>query len=125
MKFTYNFAAVPLARQRVTRSGHCYNPPTNIKFRQEMYCATQEQLSDDFIPFSGRVHCNIIITKTTQTYYKRFGDIDNLVKAIFDSYNGVVWNDDCQVVSLTAKKVTGIRDHFVVEIIPLDMEFAF
>lgn len=125
IKLSYNFSAIPLARQRVTRNGHCYNPTTNIKFRQKVYCATKQQLCENFHLIEGRVHCNIIITKTTQTYYKRFGDIDNLIKAIFDSYNGVIWNDDSQVVSLTAKKVTGIRDHFEVEITPLDTQINF
>jgi len=34
-------------------------------------------------------------------------DIDNTVKAIFDAINGVVWGDDVQVVSLTARKTYG------------------
>lgn len=31
-------------------------------------------------------------------------DSDNVVKTIFDAINGVVWNDDTQVVDHTAKK---------------------
>jgi Holliday junction resolvase RusA-like endonuclease len=31
-------------------------------------------------------------------------DLDNVVKAIFDGLNGVVWKDDCQVVSATVEK---------------------
>ena len=31
-------------------------------------------------------------------------DIDNVVKAIFDGMNGVVWRDDVQVVDLLTKK---------------------
>ncbi len=33
------------------------------------------------------------------------GDIDNYIKALFDSFNGVVWGDDDQVVRVTAEKV--------------------
>lgn len=32
-------------------------------------------------------------------------DVDNVVKAIFDAINGVVWKDDVQVVLLTVAKV--------------------
>ena len=34
-------------------------------------------------------------------------DADNVVKAIFDAINGVVWRDDSQVVELTLTKVYG------------------
>lgn len=31
-------------------------------------------------------------------------DADNVVKAIFDAFNGVVWNDDTQVVDMVVRK---------------------
>lgn len=31
-------------------------------------------------------------------------DVDNLVKTVMDSLNGVVWKDDDQVIELKAKK---------------------
>lgn len=34
-------------------------------------------------------------------------DMDNVVKAIFDAINGIVWNDDVQVVDLQARKRYG------------------
>ena len=35
------------------------------------------------------------------------GDIDNYVKSVFDAFNGVVWEDDAQVVELRARKEYG------------------
>lgn len=35
-------------------------------------------------------------------------DMDNVVKAIFDAINGVVWNDDTQVVDLLVRKRYGL-----------------
>lgn len=32
-------------------------------------------------------------------------DLDNLQKAIFDALNGIVWQDDAQVVHVTAQKI--------------------
>lgn len=34
-------------------------------------------------------------------------DMDNVVKAIFDAVNGIVWTDDVQVVGLRVRKVYG------------------
>lgn len=34
-------------------------------------------------------------------------DMDNVIKAIFDAVNGIVWNDDVQVVGLRVRKVYG------------------
>jgi Holliday junction resolvase RusA-like endonuclease len=34
-------------------------------------------------------------------------DADNVVKAIFDGMNGIVWRDDVQAVDLTMRKVYG------------------
>lgn len=47
-------------------------------------------------------------------------DLDNLVKAVKDSLNGIVWKDDCQIVKLSAVKAYNINDenraYFVVEV---------
>lgn len=34
-------------------------------------------------------------------------DMDNVVKAVFDAVNGIVWTDDVQVVGLRVRKVYG------------------
>lgn len=36
-------------------------------------------------------------------------DADNLVKAAMDASNGILFKDDCQVVSITARKVWGAQ----------------
>lgn len=44
-------------------------------------------------------------------------DIDNVVKAIFDGFNGVLWRDDVQVVELTVVKAyAGSAPSVVVEV---------
>lgn len=45
-----------------------------------------------------------------------FGDIDNLVKGIFDSMNGVVWQDDRQVTELHVYKLTAATPRFELEV---------
>jgi Holliday junction resolvase RusA-like endonuclease len=43
-------------------------------------------------------------------------DLDNVMKAIFDGLNGVVWKDDVQVVSATAEKTYSHAPRVVVSI---------
>jgi Holliday junction resolvase RusA-like endonuclease len=77
------------------------------------------EMSSDFIPFTGqllatvdmyyqipksgskKVHegrLNGIIKPTTKP------DLDNVMKAIFDSLNGIVYKDDSQIVRVVAEK---------------------
>ncbi len=44
-------------------------------------------------------------------------DLDNFCKIFLDAANGVVWHDDCQVVSLLARKLRGCSPCTEVEII--------
>jgi Holliday junction resolvase RusA-like endonuclease len=37
-------------------------------------------------------------------YHAQRPDIDNLLKAVMDVMNGLVWSDDCQIDALTASK---------------------
>lgn len=46
-------------------------------------------------------------------------DMDNVVKAICDSFNGIVWVDDVQVVDLVARKRYGESPHVEARIAPL------
>lgn len=43
-------------------------------------------------------------------------DIDNLIKGVFDSANGILWTDDKQVVALDAEKVYGDKPGFEIEL---------
>jgi len=45
-------------------------------------------------------------------------DLDNLVKAVKDACNGIVWRDDCQVVRIEADKVYGSTPAMTVRVSP-------
>jgi len=49
-------------------------------------------------------------------------DVDNVVKAVFDGINGVVWRDDVLVVDLELKKRYSSTPRVEVEIVPMVME---
>lgn len=48
-------------------------------------------------------------------------DIDNVVKAICDALNAIVWHDDVQVVDLVVRKRFGDSPHVEATITPLDL----
>ena len=62
------------------------------------------------------VDVKIIIRRKFPICSRRFGDIDNHVKAILDALNGVVWLDDSLVTSITAIKVQSADEGVTVEI---------
>ena len=47
----------------------------------------------------------------------RRGDLDNLVKLVLDAANGIVWNDDRQVVYLEAAVAEGVEPHTDLEVL--------
>lgn len=49
-------------------------------------------------------------------------DTDNVIKAIFDAINGVVWRDDVQVVELGVSKVYGAVPGVSVHVSPLEVQ---
>ena len=44
-------------------------------------------------------------------------DLDNLIKAVKDALNGIVWHDDSQVFLVTAEKIYVSRPRIFIEII--------
>ncbi|WP_110995402.1 RusA family crossover junction endodeoxyribonuclease [Pseudomonas sichuanensis] len=51
-------------------------------------------------------------------------DMDNVIKAIYDGLNGIVWKDDVQVVDAIVRKRYGEVPGVHVRIIPLTQEAA-
>ena len=49
-------------------------------------------------------------------------DVDNLVKLVMDGMNGIVYDDDAQVVDLSSKKIRGARNVTIVHVEPLTLD---
>ncbi len=106
---------VPASRPRVSKWGTYYGK-TYKAFRKAM----EYELSgweDD--PLTGSLIVNITFhckrpKKPTKSWPR--GDIDNYVKAVFDSFNGKIWGDDDQVIVMTATKMYADVPHIDVTI---------
>ena len=51
-------------------------------------------------------------------------DIDNIIKILFDSINGIVWKDDKQVVSVNAAKRYAMKPHIDVVVTNAKVELV-
>ena len=101
---TFDVVPVPASRPRVSKWGTYYGK-TYKAFRKAM----AEALADwNAKPLQGPLRVVIKFSckkpkKLTKSWPR--GDVDNYVKALFDSFNGVVWVDDDQVLQVQAEKI--------------------
>lgn len=108
IKFHFQIDPVPKARPRVTRTGHCYTPKKTKDFEETIkHLATLQMHRSDHglleCPLSVKAHFFIKEPKKPSKPYPRY-DLDNLIKSLLDSLNGVVWRDDSQICTLTSSK---------------------
>ena len=101
---TLPITPVPAPRPRVTRWGTYYGKRYTA-FRQEASKVIDDQYAGTAL--SGALEVMIWFycqkPKTTKRDCPR-GDVDNYTKAILDSCNGKVWEDDTQIINLVARK---------------------
>ena len=111
---TFKINPVPASRPRVSRWS-TYYPKKYTKFKKDMEALTSEmETTPSEKLVSVELEFGIMIPKSwskkkkqelNNTYCSNNSDIDNYIKAILDSLNGVVYIDDKQVVELFAKKI--------------------
>lgn len=100
---------VPLARPRFSKNGRAYLPTRSRDYRQVIQNAIKAQLSSDFFPFEGEIVCRLKFYRKFKPSSRRFGDLDNHVKAVMDAAQGILFADDSQVVSTVADKIQSDR----------------
>ena len=110
----FNINPVPASRPRVSRWS-TYYPKKYTKFKKDMEALTSKmETTPSEKLVSVELEFGIMIPKSwskkkreelNNTYCSNNSDIDNYIKAILDSLNGIVYVDDKQVVELFAKKI--------------------
>lgn len=89
---------VPKARPRIGR-GKAYTPARTAAWEQTIGWKARERMA-----IEGRELFTMPVRVDMTFCYGNGGaDLDNLVKAVLDALNGVVWEDDVQVVSMSAR----------------------
>jgi Holliday junction resolvase RusA-like endonuclease len=106
---------VPASRIQVTRWGTHYGK-NYTRFRKR-FKPLIEAAQRGMAPMTGHlsVECDFYVRKpkTTKLDTPR-GDLDNYIKALWDGCNGVVWEDDRQIIEITAWKSFTDGDGFIV-----------
>lgn len=109
---------VPKGRPRFTRQGRTYTPAKTKSYEEQIAILGKAAMNGleplktpvavlvtVFFPIPAsysakrREACLAGLEKHTKR-----PDLDNVVKAITDGMNGVVYEDDCQIVRIVAKK---------------------
>lgn len=111
----------PLKRHRHTRSGHTYNSQRDLMDQTSFIVKSQWLKKPYSTPLSLSLKFFMPIPKRSPKkmlgtpHYKR-PDIDNLIKFILDSLNGVLWIDDSIISELTALKLYDSNPRTEIEI---------
>lgn len=122
-KILYKLYGEPVAkgRPRFTRQGRTYTPAKTKGYEDEVAVMAKAAMNC-LEPLKTPVAVFVYVTfAVPQSYSKKRReacleglerhvkrpDLDNIVKAITDGMNGVVYEDDSQIVSLHATKVYG------------------
>ena len=127
---------IPQGRPRFTKTGHTYDPQRSRNYKQLVRFWVTQHLKkiDDWKPFENALCVDLTfymgipsswskkkriqaIQGQIRPTSKRLGDLDNIVKAILDANNGLLWVDDCIITDLSARKrYTGELARVVIKI---------
>ena len=100
MKMTIDIEPKPCPRPRFGK--RAYMPAEYVAYKAAIGALVKSKCKT---PTTENLKLQITFRRNYRADSRRFGDIDNLVKGVLDSLNGILFLDDSQVVSLTAEKV--------------------
>ena len=129
----------PQGRPRAVRMGagvRMYDPPKSKAYKQMVAAKVRSYMKINGIqtitaPIA--VHLNFYFTppksyskkriqaiESKEELFTKHLDLDNLVKAVTDGMNGVMYKDDSQIIGLTAGKHYGKKDYVDVKVQIID-----
>ena len=129
----------PQGRPRAVRMGagvRMYDPPKSKAYKQMVSARVRSYMKINGIQTITEplaIHLNFYFTPPKSYSKKRIRtieakeelftkhlDLDNLVKAVTDGMNGVMYKDDSQIIGLTAGKHYGKKDYVDVKVQIID-----
>lgn len=108
MKIYFELPIVPVAKERarVKRFG-VFTPARTREFQTQVHLLSRKYAPKELFKKPLSLECFFYLSKPKKPKFKYPGvrpDIDNYVKAIMDSLNGLFWKDDSLVVILKTEK---------------------
>ena len=91
-----------MSRPRVVR-GHVYYLSSDIEWREQIRWSCRLAMRERE-PLDCPLFVKVKFYRKLPPDKRQFGDVDNLLKGLFDGMNGIVFKDDSQVVRCHAEK---------------------
>lgn len=110
---------IPAARPRFSGK-RCYQPRRNVEYRQKVQAAARLAM-DGAEPMDGELFVDVKLYRKYKRTARLFGDVDNLLKGLFDGLTGIIFCDDAQICRCVVEKFTDkAKPRAVIEIGALD-----
>lgn len=110
IKFRVDLTPKPQERPRFSSSSKPYYSVESQNYRAAISRAAQRAMGEQ-APLSCPVAVTLDFFKKRDIDSPRFGDIDNLAKAVLDSMNKIVYKDDRFIQVLVARKIQDDNEH--------------
>ena len=115
--YVFKIDPVPASRPRVSRYGTYYLPTYRV-FKSQLASLIAEDRSK-YSKFEGplrvAIRCFVSKPKTGKRSWPN-GDVDNYAKGVLDGLNGILWDDDDQVVDMFVSKTYATDGDFRIEV---------
>ena len=105
MKIEIEMEPLPQPRPRFS-NGRAYQPEKIKSYKTAIGYAAKKAMQGK-PPTLDALKINLRFYRRFKATSRRFGDCDNLAKAVLDACNGIIWADDSQVISMTTEKYQG------------------
>ena len=105
MKFTVEIEPLPQPRPRFSRFGGVYFPKAFQEYKVEISKAAVLAMQG-LEPMTGELKAVLKFYRKYKRISRRFGDCDNLSKAVLDACNGIIYADDSQILCCSCEKYT-------------------
>lgn len=102
MKIIIEGDPIPAGRPRFD-GRRCYQPARTVEYRREIEMAARLAMRGQ-APMTGALSAVIKLYRKYMPTSRRFGDVDNHLKALFDGMNQIVFADDSQIVTCAVEK---------------------
>lgn len=106
-----------MSRPRVVH-GHVYYTRESVDWRALIQWQARVQYRGE--PLKGALKAWIKIYRACKVTSRNYGDADNHAKAILDALNGLLYEDDAQIVELHVSKQFSDKPRAVIKLKPFD-----
>lgn len=104
LSYTVSGKPMPKQRPRLSQYGKAYTPKATREYERKVAI-----IAKDAVLSAGEWDTNLeySVAITASFADRRHGDIDNILKAVLDAMNGIVYNDDKQVRAMSISRLYG------------------